>query len=145
MPYNVKDGSLTVSVALPAAAGAVATPSIDLGAPSQGAMACDFVAPCELVIDAPAMSTTQLPNTATMTYAVQTSDDDQSWTTVDPAVLVQTGAGGTGAAAAEVRYRFPTNVKRYVQVLATGSAAVQGGTAAIGSCAAATLVAALAF
>jgi hypothetical protein len=43
--------------------------------------------------------------------------------TIAADILTQTGAGGAGAAAAEVRYKFPTTVNRYVRVRAIKSAA----------------------
>jgi hypothetical protein len=66
-------------------------------------------------LSAPALIVTQLPNSATATYFIQTSPDNSSWTTIYAAVITQTGASGAGAAAATARSRLPVECARYVR------------------------------
>lgn len=116
--YAVKDALLTVTKALSNGAGSVTTDAIDLGLSANG----DLHAGCELSIDAPALTTTQLPNAETMKYDVIHSDnsDLSSPSTIAASVVVQTGAGGAGAAAISgTRFRLPSTVKRYVGVKVT--------------------------
>jgi hypothetical protein len=84
----------------------------------------------ELLIQAPALTTGQLADAATMKYSVQhaASADFSDATLLAGDVLVQTGAGGAGAAAAEVRVGLPGDVKRYVRVRAINSAAGNAST-----------------
>jgi hypothetical protein len=100
--------------ALPSSAGSTQSASIDTGNVDG-----EFLAKVELLITAPALTVTQLPNSATVTYSIEHSADNSSWSTLQASVLVQTGAGGAGAAAATARYRPPTNVKRYIRLKAT--------------------------
>jgi len=118
MGYEVKDADLIKTKALPAAAGSVQTAGIYI---KPGG---DFLGPAELLISAPALNTTQLPDTETMTYIVEESDDDSTYNTLHDNALVQTGAGGAGAAAATVKVGLPTDVKKYVRVKATGSTSI---------------------
>jgi hypothetical protein len=127
--YGLKDASKSVSKALPSGASAITTDSIDLEKGSAG----DFVAPCELLIEAPAVTTAMLGDAATIKYDVIHSDnaDLSSPVTLAATVLTQTGAGGAGAAAASCRFRPPTNVKRYVGAKATKSAAGDASTKSV--------------
>lgn len=123
MSFNVRDAQLEVSRALPNGAGnATSAASIDTGVRSAAGR---LIAGCELEIDAPALTTGELPNAATMTYDVVASDnaDLSSPTIVASGWLVQTGAGGVGAAAAKKRWRPPTDSKRYYGLKATNSGA----------------------
>ena len=114
---RLADAQFEVTKALPNGAAAVNSDSMDLEVSSDGL----HLANCELEITAPALDTADLPDTKTMTYKVEESDDDSSFNTVADSVLVQTGASGAGAAAATVRVRLPSDVKRYVRVTATNS------------------------
>jgi hypothetical protein len=136
MGFKVKDASLAGTKALPASAGAVYTPTLDLGLGSHG----DMLAECELHVNAPALSTTQLPDTKTMTYSVEHDTDPNFGTvaTLFPTVIVQTGAGGAGALTADFNVRLPVDVNRYVRVKALGGAA-------IGDCSGASVLAELLF
>ncbi len=120
MEFGVKDASLSVTKALPNGAATTASDGIDLGHGANG----DFLADCELLIEAPALGVTPMPNAKTMTYDVYHDTDAAfgSEVKLGTAVLVQTGAGGVGCAAATARFRFPSNVNRHVRVKATGSA-----------------------
>jgi hypothetical protein len=124
--FGFTDGNLTRTRALPSGASAVTTDSIDLGEGPSGT----FVTPCELNISAPAVTTAMLANAATIIYDIVTSAnaDLSSPTVVAKEVLVQTGAGGAGAAAATKRFRFTTDVQRYVGVRATKSATGDAST-----------------
>jgi hypothetical protein len=123
MPYNVRDALLKQTVALPSSAGTAVITAFDLGEVS-ASPAADFVAKCELLISAPALNTTQLPDTTTVTYSIEQSTDNFATNTVVLAdkVLVQTGASSAGAAANTARYRPPENVSRYLRVKATTGA-----------------------
>ena len=120
MGYAVKDTALKVTKALPNGAATVYSDGIDLGHGTKG----DFLTNAEVKISAPALTTTQQPNAKTLTYTIQHDDAAGFGTVADlyPGVLVQTGAGGVGAAAAEFAARLPVDVKRYVRVKAVGSA-----------------------
>lgn len=118
MAYDQKDATLEVTLALPNGAAATNGTGIQVNPGPE-----DFVAPCELVIEAPALTTAELPDAQTMTYKVQESADDSTYTDLEDGVLVQTGAGGAGDAAATERFRLPTDVKAYVRVVATNSGA----------------------
>jgi hypothetical protein len=124
--YNVPDALLTVSRALPNGAATVTSGSIDLETTGGN----DFIARCEARITAPALTTAQLANAATVTYDLLTSAsaDLSSPTVLVAGLLVQTGAGGVGAATAQARAKLPTNVKRYVGFRATNSGAGNAST-----------------
>jgi len=121
MGYQVKDALLKATKALPNGAATVYSSGLDLGHGSRG----DFLAAAEFKVSAPALTTGQLPDTKTMTYSVQHDDDPAFGTAADlyPGVIVQTGAGGAGAAAATFTARLPLDVKRYVRVKAVNSGA----------------------
>jgi len=114
--FRVPDATLEKSIALPASDGSVYTASIDLGAALGDR---DFVAECELLINAPVLTTTELPDDDTATYKLQHSTDDSTFTTLSDAILVQTGASSAGAAAASVRARIPTDAARYIRLAVT--------------------------
>lgn len=115
MPRRIKDAALKNTRALPAAASTtVDGAALDLGHGAKG----DHLVDAELKISAPAVTTVMAPDTKTFTYSVIHSDNPDLST---PSVLiagciVQTGAGGAGAAAAEYTCRLPVDVKRYVGV-----------------------------
>lgn len=120
---NLRDASLKQTVALPSAANGNVNAATGLD--MEVTAASDFVALTEVFVSAPALNTTQLPNAATMTYNLiaSASANMASPTTLQASVLVQTGAGGTGAAAATDRVRLPTNlgsVGRYLALQAVG-------------------------
>lgn len=132
MSYQVRDKSLVVSKALSNGAGSVVSDGIDLG---HGTHPQVVLPEFEIEIDAPALTTTLLPNTETMTYDIE-HDDDPAFGTVATAlksVVVQTGAGGVGAAAiAGTKARLPSTVKRYIRMkvtkTGTGNASTVSGT-----------------
>lgn len=118
--FSVRDVQKEVTKALPNGAASTTSDAIDLELTSRS----DFVAQCELVINAPALATGAMGDGKTMKYDILTSSSSNlsGPTTLVAAAITQTGAGGAGAAAAEYRFRLPTNVLRYIGVKATGSA-----------------------
>jgi len=125
MSFALKDVLLKVLRALPAAASStVYSAAIDLGAG-------DKLAAFEVKISAPAVNTTMVPDTKTMTYSIQHGDDAAFGDVADlfPGVLVQTGAGGAGAAAATFTTRMPVGVKRYLRLKIVSGANVTDSSA----------------
>ncbi len=117
--YSVRDNAHKVTKALPNGAAATTSDAIDLGLTARS----DFTAPCELLITAPALGATPLPDAKTMKYDILMSDQSNlgTPTTLVAAAITQTGASSAGAVGAEYRFRLPTGVKRYIGVKATGS------------------------
>ena len=111
----IKDADLQVTTAMPSAASTTVNGAvIDLGPlTAQGSRPPDL----ELIATIPALSTTILPNTRTMTITLQASDDSAFGSgVVDLASLVLTGAGGVGVATvSEVRAPIGMNTLRYVR------------------------------
>lgn len=139
---NLQDASLTLTRALPSAASTTVTSatSIDTGVTSSVAIQPGQM---EFILTAPALNTTQLPDTRTVTYniIVSAAANLGTPTTLLAAAIVQTGAGGAGAAAASTRFRIPSalpgSASRYI-----GFTAVTG--ASTGDCSAASATLALA-
>ena len=137
--HGVRDADLKETEALPAAAGTVYTDGIDLGALSdRGGRFLDG----EGLLSAPALTGTQLPDTTTMTYSIQSSatSDFQNATTLAGSCIVQTG--DTGAAAATFRFKIPSNCQRYIRAVAVGA---DVGNASLGNCAASEMTLELLF
>jgi hypothetical protein len=123
--FTVQDANLSVTLALPnAASTTVNSNSIDTRNSSLG----DFLARSEVLVSAPALNTTILPDTKTMTYNLIASNNSNMSGNVTLAtnLIVQTGASGAGAAAATGRFRLPSNVTaaygRYIAVQAVSGA-----------------------
>lgn len=118
MSFEVRDTEFITTKALPNGAATVNSDGLDLRA-----MSSRGVRPgaCELKISAPALDTNDLPDTKTMKYDVECDEDSGfgSPKTLAKEVLVQTGSGGAGAAAATARYRLPSDTERYIRVNAT--------------------------
>lgn len=129
MAFALKDAKLKVTKALPNGAASITTDGIDLGHGTRGR----FLANGELLISAPALTTAELPDGQTITYSVEhdTASGFGTVATLYAEVLKQTGAGGAGAAAAEVRVRPPSNVKRHVRVKATKAGAANASTKSV--------------
>lgn len=116
-----RDYGTKVTKALPNGAATIYTDGLDLGhtengIPPAGAM---------LEIVAPALAFADLGDAATMKYDVQCDTDSAfgSAQTLAKEVVVQTGAGGAGAAAQTVLYAIPPHAERYLRVAVTNSAA----------------------
>jgi hypothetical protein len=121
---NIRDKDLLVTTALPAAASTTVngTP-IDLGAASFG-KAIHRGEGVELVARIPALNTTQLPDTKTLTATIQTSEDSAFGSGVrDLSTSTTTGAGGAGAVASELRASVPSDCFRYVRLKTVTGAA----------------------
>lgn len=74
-----------------------------------------------LQLDLPAVD--GLSDTKVLTFALEDSADGITFAAVDPAIsTTQTGADGTGAAAKDVRLRFPPITRRYVRIAQTADA-----------------------
>jgi hypothetical protein len=117
MGFGVQDSAVSVSRALPSAASTtVNSTGIQLQGGGVKLNSGDFLANVEFVISAPALTTTMAPDTKTMTYNVVMSDksDMSSPTTLIAGAIVQTGAGGAGAAAATYTFRVPVDVLNYL-------------------------------
>lgn len=126
---NMGDALLKVTKALPIGASSITTDGIDLGVSSRG----DFVATCELLITAPALAVGQLADASTMKYTIEHDTDAAFGTvaTLQADVIVQTGAGGVGAAGVTKRVRLPVDVNRYVRMKVTNSAAANASAASV--------------
>jgi hypothetical protein len=123
---NRQDASLNpAAFALPAAASTSTTStSVDLGA--------DAVKPegVEVELSVPALSTTIVPDTRTVTYLIESSTTS-IFTAVDQTLLneVQTGASSAGVGAFLKRVRLPSNCARYLRFKITFGASTTTGAA----------------
>lgn len=127
--FLTADALLKVTRALPAAASStVNSTGINLEEGTRG----DLLADCELLLTYPALSTTILPDTRTMTYTIQ-HDTDAAFGTATSLTggsnVLQTGAGGVGAAGGTLRVRLPTNVKQYIRLQITSGASTTDASA----------------
>lgn len=119
MGFAVQDAALQVTKSMPASNTTAVSTGIDLGHGLKG----DFLANMELQVSVDAMTTGQLGDAATHTFDIEHDTDPAFGTTaaIMKGVLVQTGAGGVGAAAAAASVRLPVDVKRYVRAKVTKS------------------------
>jgi hypothetical protein len=122
---QIRDANLSQSIALPVGAASAVTPGIDLEITSRA----DFMGG-ELLIEVPALTTAELPDTKTYTYVVEHDTDPAFGTAVSlyGNVAQQLGAGGAGCAALVKRVGLPSDVKRYVRLKPTGVATVDAHT-----------------
>lgn len=123
--YNVRDANFVKSNALPAdASTTVNGTAIDQGdaLTQNGAR----LAPCELLLSVPAVTTVMVPDTKTITYSIESSVDAAFTSPIALAssCIVQTGAGGAGAAAATFRMKVPSDCARYIRAKAVSGANV---------------------
>jgi hypothetical protein len=118
MPLLMRDASLLRANALPNGAATVNGTSIDMKCVNG-----DFLSDLELRVEAPACTVGELADTQTITYNLQHSDDNASFVNISAALIVQTGAGGAGAAGQGVNVRPPLALKRFVrlQTVKTGA------------------------
>jgi hypothetical protein len=117
------DASLKATKALPNGAANVTSAFLPTG---KSTNALSVPAPdVEYVLTAPALTTGELADAATVKYDVLFSDaaDGSGPTTYIAAALTQTGAGGAGAAGSTFRFRVPSNGGSYVGIKATNSGA----------------------
>jgi flagellar capping protein FliD len=127
MSFEIKDASLKLTKALPNGAATVTSSSVDTGKATANGHQPGNV---EFLLTAPALTTTELADTQTITYNVITSDnsDLSSPSTLIAGPIVQTGAGGVGAVGATYRFRLPTSAKRYVGFTAVKAGASNAST-----------------
>jgi hypothetical protein len=125
---QVRDALLKRTRALPNGAVTVTSDSIDTGKVTS---AGQQLAQVEYLLTAPALTTAQLADTQTITYNVIMSDnaDLSSPTTLMPSVMVQTGAGGAGAAGNTYRFRLPSTARRFIGFTAVKTGASNASTA----------------
>jgi hypothetical protein len=125
--FQIQDAALERSLTLPNGANTTNSTGIDLEHGDDG----EFLADAEVLINAPALTTGQLGDTQTITYSLRHSDaaDFSGDSELLGNLIVQTGAGGAGAAAAEKRVRLPSDVKRYVRARAVKTGASNASTA----------------
>lgn len=123
--FGVGDANLKLTLALPNAASTTVntTSSLDTEATSFA----DFLARVAVVITAPALNTTVLPDTKTMTYnLIASNNSNLAGAVVVQQAVLQTGAGGAGAALATNRIRLPENISsgygRYLGLQAVSGA-----------------------
>ena len=109
---NVVDADLLKTRALPSNGTTVYSDSIDLEFNREDGV---FLAEADVIVNAPAVTTTQLPDAKTFTYKLQESDDDSTFT--DVATLgTQTGAGGAGADAKDFIGSIGSTTGRYIRL-----------------------------
>lgn len=122
---GVRDALLKLSRLLPASTAAVTSTAIDTGASTGDAFQGGDV---EYLLTAPLVTTAQLPDAKLFTYSISCSAnaDLSSPTVLITGAIVQTGAGGVGAAAATYRFRLPSNASRYIFFTVTPSASGTG-------------------
>lgn len=110
---NLRDGDFEVTKALPAAAASNTSDALDLGQDKvQSLEAIEF----ELAVPA----TPALVDTKLITFTIEDSADGESFAAVDP--LISTTVVGVatsqGGAAKTVRFRLPSQTRRYVRAKA---------------------------
>lgn len=128
MTFALGDAMFSETRALPNGAATVNSTGFNLRSSVTG----DFLANCEFLIQAPALTTGQLADTQTMKYSIQHSNaSDFSGAVTEADLITQTGAGGAGSVAAEKRWRPPTNVGSYVRlrVIKSGAGDASAATA----------------
>lgn len=123
---NIQDSAVNpVAFALPAAAStSTNSTGIDFGAGVAKHLGV------ELELSVPALTTTIVPDTRTVTYIIETSTDS-AFGSIDQTLLsqVSTGAGGAGVGAFLERVRLPSNCARYVRAKVTFGASTTTGAA----------------
>lgn len=122
---NVRDASLAASTSLPNGASTTVNGSaIDLGTITGISARSERM---EAILSAPTLTPTMLPDTRTMTYSLEASNDSafgSGVVTIAGSCIVQTGASGAGAAAATFRAKIPSNCPRYLRAKAVSGASV---------------------
>lgn len=131
MPFNLRDTALKVTKALPNGAATITSDGIQIQdtATNQRAYQGDI----ELLVTCPALTVTELADTQTITYTIETSDASAfgSGVVVISTTAVQTGAGGAGSAATSLRVRPNTDVKAYVRAKAVKTGASNASTSSL--------------
>jgi hypothetical protein len=133
LPTNARailDANYIVSVTLPAGASTTVNgTSLDLGDVVSG-ISYVTTETVNLVVNAPALSTTIAPDTRTMSYIIQDSANNSAFAAIGTlATQVQTGAGGVGAAAATYTFKLPPNTRRYIRLSIVSGASTTDASA----------------
>jgi len=110
----MKDLNLTITRALTSADGSVTSTDFDLGAVSTGGRAGSSTRNVELVVELPALASSELNTADTLTITVQTGDSATPTTSAN-LVAVVTGTG-SAIAAQTLKFRLPPTVGQYVNV-----------------------------
>ena len=123
--FNLPDIQVRIKLALPASTSAVTSGAFDTGKTTALATGVEKY---ELLITAPTLTTAQLPDAKTMTYKLINSAnaDLSSPSDLLASLIVQTGAGGVGAALATKRVKVPSDALRYIGLVITPSASGTG-------------------
>ena len=122
LPLFAQDANLIASGNLPTATSSTtSSTALDLGMGVMDQFAAERV---NFTINAPALAVGELPNGDTVTYSVWSSPNANLSSPVEyiPSALVQTGAGGVGAAANTFTFSVPSTINRYLFVEATTGA-----------------------
>ncbi len=127
---QLRDAALKQTKALPASATNAVTDGFQVSVTGYNH---DWNTRAELYIEAPALTTGELPDAQTMTYIVEHATDAAFTIPVSlyGTVLTQTGAGGNGAAAATKRIALPSDVYAFVRVKATKSGSGSAATKSV--------------
>lgn len=130
MPYQIKDAALSKTAALPNGAATTTTTAVQLHGSSS---LRDFVADLEFKLTIPALTVTELADTQTITYTIETSDDSAfgSGNVTISLSTVQTGAGGAGATGTTVLVRPNSALKSYVRAKAVKTGASNASTSSM--------------
>jgi hypothetical protein len=125
---NLEDSSVNVSATLPTGTASANTGSIRL-ASSSGVNLTNVDYSAEL----PAQLTAGLPDGVKLTVDIKYSAnaDLSSPATLYPGFIVQTGAGGAGAAATSKKFRIPSDISGYLFASVTGSASTNAATGSL--------------
>jgi hypothetical protein len=123
MGFQITDSQESVVIALPASAGTVYSPGLQI---KGGVVNEANLAQFEAQVQAPVLTTGQLGNSYTMTYGIQSDTDPAFGSPADilPGILVQTGAAGAGAAAANFSFRLPVDCETYIRLKVVGGASI---------------------
>lgn len=126
---NVQDKAVNpAAFALPSSASSSTnSTAIDLGTAAGNNFRPEAV---ELELSVPALSTTIVPDTRTVTYIVESSTTS-NFAAIDQTLMSETatGAGGAGVGAFLKRVRLPSNCARYVRFKVTFGASTTTGAA----------------
>lgn len=125
---ELKDALLKATLACPngSASASVSSSGIDTGTvPNSTKLSGIQPGNVELILSAPALTATELPDTKTMTYDVvaATAADFSDAAVIQKAAITQTGASSAGAAAATKRLRLDESNSRYIGLQITNSGA----------------------
>ena len=124
---SLKDADLIETKALPAAAStAVSTDPIDTGVRTDRASPATGLGAS---LSVPALSATIVPNTKTVTLAIEASTTENFASSEVLREAVLTGAGGAGVSAARIDVTLPEDCPRYIRGTVTFGADTTTGAA----------------